>query len=303
MGNERTEVAVGKHRLTLSNLDKVLYPACGFTKAQVIDYYVRIGPVLLPHLRDRPLTLKRYPNGVAGPHFYEKRCPSHRPAWVKTATLVSDRTGDAVEHCVVNDLATLVWAANLADLELHTSLARARNLERPTAVVFDLDPGAPADLVDCCAVGLVLRDLLDRMGLTSYAKTSGGKGLQLYVPLNSRVTYEHTKTFAHAIALKLEQKDPRRMVAKMAKSARTGKVFIDWSQNTRHKTTVSVYSLRAEERPTVSTPVLWEEVDEVVRARDRQLLVFGPEDVLHRVEEYEDLFEPVERLKQRLPSP
>jgi bifunctional non-homologous end joining protein LigD len=299
---DASEVTVGRHHLTLSNLDKVLYPAVGFTKAQVIDYYVRIAPVLLPHLRGRPLTLKRYPNGVEGGHFYEKRCPVHRPSWVHTAALFSARKQASVEYCVVDDLATLVWAANLADLELHPSLARAPHLEQPTAVVFDLDPGAPANLVQCCRVGLRLRDLFDRLGLRSFAKTSGGKGLQVYVPLHTSVTYERTKPFAHSIASGLERKMPREITSRMTKSLRPGKVFVDWSQNDRHKTTVCVYSLRAQPRPTVSTPVTWDEVEEVARRRDPRLLVFAPEDVQHRVEEHGDLFAPVEKIRQRLPD-
>jgi bifunctional non-homologous end joining protein LigD len=296
------EVTVGGVKLALSNVDKVLYPAVGFTKAEVIDYYVRVAKALLPHLRDRPLTLKRYPNGVDAGHFYEKRCPTHRPRWVRTASMYSERKQAPIEYCVVDDLATLVWAANLADLELHISLARAPKLDRPTALVFDLDPGAPADLVACCEVALRLRALLGRTGLAAYAKTSGAKGLQVYVPLHTAVTYERTKTFAHSIAITLEHEQPRRIVTKMARELRRGKVFVDFSQNDRHKTTVCVYSLRARERPTVSTPVHWDEVEETARAREARLLVFGPEEVLHRIEELGDLFAPVESQKQRLPD-
>jgi bifunctional non-homologous end joining protein LigD len=295
-----TRVAIEGKTLALSNLDKVFYPSVGFTKADVIHYYTRIAPVLLPHLRRRPLTLKRYPNGVEGDHFYEKRCPDHRPAWVKTAAIWSERKREEVEYCVVHDLATLIWAANLADLELHTSLSRAPRIERPTAMVFDLDPGAPADLVQCCQIATRLRDLLHDQELRSWPKTSGAKGLQVYVPLNTAVTYEETKGLAHALARRLEADDPRRVVSKMAKRLRGGKVFIDWSQNDQHKTTVCVYSLRARERPTVSTPVEWDEVDEVARSRDRRSLVFEAEQVLQRVRKHGDLFAPVEKEKQRL---
>jgi bifunctional non-homologous end joining protein LigD len=290
------EVRIGSRQLRLVNLDKVLYPAAGFTKAQVIDYYVRTSSALLPHLRDRPLTLKRYPNGVDQPHFYEKRCPSHRPPWVRTAE------ADGIRFCLVNDLASLVWVANLADLELHVPLARAGSWDRPDSVVFDLDPGAPADLVQCCEVGLLLRGLFDSLGLASYAKTSGSKGLQVYLPLNTPgVTYEQTKPFARAVAELLERERPDRIVSNMKKSLRTGKVLVDWSQNDPHKTTVCVYSLRAKERPTVSTPVTWKEVEACAKGGGAGSLTFESEDVIGRVEAQGDLFAPVLERKQKLP--
>jgi len=294
--SDAREVRIGSRQLRLVNLDKVLYPAAGFTKAQVIDYYVRTSSALLPHLRDRPLTLKRYPNGVDQPHFYEKRCPSHRPPWVRTAE------ADGIRFCLVNDLASLVWVANLADLELHVPLARAGSWGRPDSVVFDLDPGAPADLVQCCEVGLLLRGLFDSLGLASYAKTSGSKGLQVYLPLNtSGVTYEQTKPFARAVAELLERERPDRIVSNMKKSLRTGKVLVDWSQNDPHKTTVCVYSLRAKERPTVSTPVTWKEVEACAKGGGAGSLTFESEDVIGRVEAQGDLFAPVLERKQKLP--
>jgi bifunctional non-homologous end joining protein LigD len=293
---EVREVRIGSRQLRLVNLGKVLYPQVGFTKAQVIDYYLRVSGALLPHLRDRPLTLKRYPNGVDQPYFYEKRCPKHRPPWVRTAE------ADGIEFCLVNDLASLVWVANLADLELHVPLARAKSFHRPDMVVFDLDPGAPADLVHCCEVGLLLRGLFDSLGLRCYAKTSGSKGIQVYVPLNTPgVTYDDTKPFARAVAEALEREQPARVVSNMKKSLRAGKVLVDWSQNDRHKTTVCVYSLRAKERPTVSTPVTWEEVEACAKSRDAERLTFDSDTAVRRVEENGDLFAAVLELKQALP--
>jgi bifunctional non-homologous end joining protein LigD len=296
-----TLVEVESRTLKLSNLDKVLYPEAGFTKGQVIDYYRRIAPALLPHLAGRPLTLKRYPNGVDQGHFYEKRCPSHRPEWVHTAEVWSDRNKGIVPYCVVDELATLIWVANLASLELHTSLSLGDEITRPTMVVFDLDPGAPADIVDCCRVALRLRGLFDRMRLQSFAKTSGSKGLQLYIPLNTPVTYEPgTKDFALAVAQSLEKRFPDEIVSSMKKELRPGKVLIDWSQNDEHKTTVSVYSLRAKPRPTVSTPVTWDEVEAC--AETGEPLVFEWDAVLDRVARHGDLFAPLLTLEQELPS-
>jgi bifunctional non-homologous end joining protein LigD len=258
--SKKVEIEVGGKRLTVSNLGKVLYPKVGFTKGEVIDYYIRISPVLLPHLKNRPITLKRYPDGVEGFFFYEKQCPSHRPAWVKTTGVPSHRRAGKIDYCMMNDLPALVWAANLADLELHTFLHRAPAIKRPTALAFDLDPGAPADIVLCCRVGVWLQAALERLGLESFAKTSGSKGLQLFVPLNTATTYEKTKAFARALAERLEREHPEQVVSRMPKALRKGKVLIDWSQNDEHKTTVNVYSLRAKERPAVSTPVTWQEV-------------------------------------------
>jgi bifunctional non-homologous end joining protein LigD len=295
------EATVDGRVLRLSNWDKVLYPQAGFTKGQVIEYYTRIGPALLPHLEGRPLTLKRYPNGVEGQHFYEKQCPSHRPDWVQTAAVSTGRK--TIDFCLCEDLPTLVWLANLADLELHTSLSLAEPIERPTMMVFDLDPGAPgADIVQCCQVSVWLRDVFEPLGLEAFAKTSGSKGLQVYVPLNvPDVTYDDTKPFARAVAELLEKQHPELVVSRMSKELRPGKVLVDWSQNDEHKTTVNVYSLRARERPTVSTPVTWDEVDECLEAGDPSLLVFEQDDVLQRVESDGDIFGPVVTLVQELP--
>jgi bifunctional non-homologous end joining protein LigD len=288
-------------QVDVTNLEKIFYPKTGFTKGEVIDYYVRISSVLLPHLKQRPITLKRYPDGVEGFFFYEKKCPDHRPKWVKT-TKVAKSEGGEINYCVINDLPSLIWAANLADLELHTFLHRAPAILRPTAIAFDLDPGPPADIVLCCKVGLWLKGLFSALGMESFAKTSGSKGLQIYVPINSAVTYEKTKAFSHAIAELLESQSPETVVSKMQKSRRSGKVLVDWSQNDDHKTTVSVYSLRAKESPTVSTPVTWEEVEETVRKGSATALSFVSKDVLNRVEKMGDLFAPVLTLKQKLPA-
>jgi bifunctional non-homologous end joining protein LigD len=292
------EVEVEGRRLKLSNLDKVFYPAVGFTKGELIDYYRRVAPALLPHLCDRPLTLKRYPDGVDGQFFYEKQCPSHRPEWIRTVAVRNKRE---IDYCLANDLSTLIWLANLADLELHTSLSRADDIQRPTMMVFDLDPGQPAAILDCARVGIALRDLFRNLGLDCYPKTSGSKGLQVYVPLNTPVTYDETKPFAHAIAMLLEKQLPELVVSSMKKSIRKGKVFVDWSQNDDHKTTVCVYSLRARERPFVSTPVRWQEVEEASHSKDETLLAFEADAVLERVEKDGDLFAPVVEQEQVLP--
>jgi bifunctional non-homologous end joining protein LigD len=298
----KAELIVGDRKIQVSNLDKVLYPKAGFTKGQVIDYYIRVAPVLLPHLRDRPLTMKRYPDGVEGEFFYEKNCPEHRPNWVQTARVWSESNDRMLNYCLVQDLPTLVWAANLADLELHTSLSRKNNIERPTMMVFDLDPGAPADIVQCCQVGLWLRDLLGNMKLKSFPKTSGSKGLQVYVPLNASVTYDQTKDLSRALAQRLEGEHVDLVTSNMSKAVRKGKVFVDWSQNDEHKTTICVYSLRAREEPTVSTPVGWDEVENCLKKKKADLLKFRSDKVIARVEKRGDLFEPVEKLKQKLPK-
>lgn len=291
----------GRH-LSLSNLDKVLYPDAGFTKGQVIGYYRQIAPALLPHLGSRPLTLKRYPDGVDRHFFYEKHCPRHRPDWVETAEVWSGRNRAAIPFCVAGDLPTLVWVANLASLELHTSLSRADRIDRPTALVFDLDPGPPATVVECCRIGLHLRDLFEQLGLVSVVKTSGSKGLQLYVPLNTDVAYDGgTKDFALSVARLMEKRFPGEVVSSMNKELRRGKVLIDWSQNDEHKTTVCVYSLRARPRPTVSAPVTWEEVEACAESGDLTTMVFEAGDVVARVAELGDLFAPLNELEQALP--
>jgi bifunctional non-homologous end joining protein LigD len=294
----RVTVEVEGKQLSLSNLDKVMYPAVGFTKGHVIDYYTRVAPALLPHLRDRPLTLKRYPNGVEGGHFYEKQCPSHRPDWVRSEPV--ELSSKTIHFCVCDDLPTLVWLANLADLELHPSLSNVPEVERPSIMAFDLDPGEGTGLRECCEVALILRAALDQLGLESFAKTSGSKGIQVYVPLNvPDVDYGHgTKRLSQALARHLESAHPKLIVSSQRKELRRKKVLIDWSQNDEHKTTVSVYSLRARERPTVSTPLTWDEVEQ----GDPDALVFEAEDVLGRVEEHGDLFGPVATLKQQLPD-
>jgi len=293
------QLKIGGTVVNVSNLEKMLYPKAGFTKGQIIDYYIKVSPALLPHLKNRPITLKRYPEGVDGFFFYERRCPAHRPDWIKTAKAPKTDGGD-VDYCVMNNLAALVWAVNPADLELHTFLHLAPKMDVPKAVAFDLDPGAPANIVTCCKVGLELKKLFDEQKLESFPKTSGSKGLQIYVPLNSPTTYKKTKAFSHAVAEELEKKLPQLVVSKMQKALRTGKVLVDWSQNDHHKTTVCVYSLRAKDRPTVSTPVTWDEV--VKAAKTNSILSFETNDVLKRVEKHGDIFAPVLTLKQKLPS-
>lgn len=300
--DKKVEIEVGGKKLAVSNLGKVLYPKAGFTKGQVIDYYIGISPVLLPHLKNRPITLKRYPDGVEGFFFYEKQCPSHRPAWVKTTEVPSRRDAGKIDYCMINELPALIWAANLADLELHTFLHRAPAIDRPTALAFDLDPGPPANIVLCCRVGLWLQAILEALGLQCFVKTSGSKGLQLFAPLNTATTYEKTKAFARALAERLEREHPEQVVSRMRKVLRKGKVLIDWSQNDQHKTTVNVYSLRARERPTVSTPVTWQEVNAAVESDDPHSLSFDSDAVLKRVERQGDLFALVLTLRQRLPS-
>jgi bifunctional non-homologous end joining protein LigD len=289
-------VLVDGRRLKLSNWDKVLYPKTGFTKGDLISYYARGAPALLPHLRDRPLTLKRYPNGVEAPYFYEKQSPSHRPEWVQTKKI-----GD-IEYTLVQDRPTLVWLANLADIELHTSLSLADAPERPTMLVFDLDPGPPAGIVECCQVALVLHGLFGQLKLESFVKTSGSKGMQVYVPLNTPTDYEQTKPFARRIAELLEQRMPELVVSRMTKKLRPGKVLVDWSQNDVHKTTVNVYSVRAGERPTISTPVSWDEVRAAHDAGEPEQLTFDTDQVLARIESLGDLFAPLTSLKQTLPQ-
>ena len=301
MKQEQT-TRIGATTLSLSNLNKVFYPAVQFTKGQVIDYYRRISEALLPHLKDRPLTLKRYPEGVNGEFFYEKQCPAFRPKWFKVAPIWSKHKQQHISFCLVNDLASLVWVANLADLELHTSLARHQKPEQPTMMVFDLDPGPGADILDCAQVAFWLRDLLTTFKLKSFPKTSGSKGLQVYVPLNTKVTFDETKAFSHALASIVAEAHPDQTVTKMAKSLRKGRVFVDWSQNDNHKTTVCVYSLRAKEQPSVSTPMSWTEVEHGLKARKAGEFVFLTEDVLKRVNKRGDLFEPVRTLKQKLPK-
>ncbi|MFZ6005487.1 MAG: non-homologous end-joining DNA ligase [Actinomycetota bacterium] len=297
---ERSEhtVELDGRTLKITNLDKVLYPEAGFTKAEVIDYYVRIAPVMLPHIADRGLTLRRYPNGVDGKSFFEKRCPSHRPEWVGTFDGPGDRNG-TIGYCALDSVAALAWAANLAALELHAPMARGADIDAPTMCVFDLDPGPGTGIPECAEVALDIRSVLERLaGLECLVKTSGSKGLQLYVPLNTPHTHEHCSSFALAVAQVLEKHHSDRVTSVMAKSARGGKVFIDWSQNSRHKTTVAVYSLRARPRPTVSTPVTWAEVEAAALGSQ---LSFEANDVVDRVAHHGDLFAPALTVEQELP--
>ncbi len=292
-------VEVGGRSLALSNLDKVLYLEAGFTKAQVIDYYARIAPYMLPHLAGRCMTLKRFPDGSHTQGFFEKRCPKHRPAWVGTHPGPGDRNG-LIGYCAIDEPAALVWCANIAALELHAPMALAEDLESPLTLVFDFDPGEPAAMRECCEVALAVREVLGSVGLDGWCKTSGSKGLQLYVPINGPTTHEHAASFALAVGQVLERQLPERVTTVMAKAVRPGKVFVDWSQNARHKTTIAPYSLRARPHPTVSTPVTWDEVS--AAASDGLDLRFTAPEVLARVDELGDLFAPVLTLVQQLPS-
>ncbi len=294
----RVSVDVGGRTLSLSNLDKVLYPEAGFTKAQVIDYYARIAPYMLPHVSNRCMTLRRWPDGVDKPSFFNKRCPGHRPEWLDVGIGPGDRDGD-IGYCRIDEPASLIWTANLAALELHGPMAHCDDIESPSILVFDFDPGEPATIVECCQVALVVRELLGAVGLTGVAKTSGGKGLQVYVPLNSPHTHVHASRFALAVGHLAAKELPKLVVVEMKKSVRVGKVFVDWSQNSRHKTTISPYSLRAGPVPTVSTPVTWAEVAE---GADGGPLSFAPVDVLERVPQVGDLFAAVATETQQLPG-
>ena len=298
---------VGRRHLQLSNLGKVWYPRSGTTKGQVIDYYIRIGAAILPHLKDRPLNLKRYPDGVEAPFFYQKECPAYRPEWMRqTADLWSETKGGATHHCMANELASLLWLVNAGDLEIHTFLAQRRNPAVPTQLVFDLDPGEGSDALTCAKVALLARAELKRRGLQSFAKVSGSKGVQLHVPLNplrGGATYEVAKPFAHAIADRLAAASPKLVTANMRKDLRKGRVFVDWSQNDFHKSTVCAYSLRAKEKPSVAAPVTWEELQAALDGEDLASLQFTPEDAVRRFERDGDLLAPAVTLRQKLPAP
>ena len=297
----RTFVDMAGGRLSLSNLEKDLYPSYGFTKARILEYYRGIAPFLLPHLKDRALTLKRYPEGVEQDFFFEKRCPSHRPEWVKTAELPQDH-GGPMTFCLVNDLETLIWVENLASLELHVPLARAGSPRTPDSMVFDLDPGEPANILDCARVALILRDLLSGMGLMSYVKTSGQKGLHVFVPLNRReTTFEDTKTFSKAVAEIMQKHYPDLVTAKMAKQERKAKIFINWSQNDASKTMICVYSLRAREKPFVSFPLEWGELEEPGGLGGPERLQVIHSEAVRRIKEKGDLFREVLVKEQKLP--
>jgi bifunctional non-homologous end joining protein LigD len=296
---DRSTVKVGERELSLSNLHKVLYPGTGTTKAEVIEYYARIAPVMLPHLAGRCITLKRFPDGVESEGFFEKRCPKHRPAWIDTAVGPGDRGGD-IGYCRFDEPASLVWAANMAALELHVPMALAADLESPRAIVFDFDPGLPAAMRECCEAALWVREVLAAVNLQGWCKTSGSKGLQLYVPLNTPCTHQLASDFALAVGQVLEHQHRDRITTTMAKAERPGKIFVDWSQNARHKTTIGVYSMRARPEPTCSTPATWDEVEECA-AGERELR-FTWRDVLARVEERGDLFADVLTLQQTIPT-
>jgi bifunctional non-homologous end joining protein LigD len=297
------EALVSGHSLAIRHLDRIVYPSTGTTKGELLDYYVRVAEVMLPHLRDRLLHMHRYPEGVEGLRFWQKACPAHRPHWLPTVPVWSrDKQAD-IRYCVVNELAALLWAVNLGSIELHSSLHRRDDLHRPTTLAFDLDPGDDVGMLECCEVGLRVRDMFAGVGLRSFPKTSGSKGLQVYVPLNTEITYSETKPLAKAIAELLETAAPNAVVSRMAKSLRAGRVLVDWSQNTEHKSMVCAYSVRAKQRPTVSAPVGWDEVEAAVDAGDADALVFEMHDVLDRVGERGDLFEPVLSLRQQLRTP
>jgi bifunctional non-homologous end joining protein LigD len=294
------DVVVEGRRLSVSNLDKVLYPAVSFTKAEVLDYYARVAPALLPHLGDRAVTLRRFPNGPAGSSFYEKNCPRGRPEWVPTAPIQGEE--GVIEFCRIDSVAALTWVANLAALELHTPMARVDDPDAPTMVVFDLDPGAPAGILECAEVALLIRHVLEDLGLECVVKTSGSKGLQVYLPLNAPTTYGRTAGFSRTVAQALESAEPKKVVSAQRKDLRKGKVLVDWSQNSRHKTTVCAYSLRATDDATVSTPLRWGEVEEAVETGNASGLRFRTPEVLERVADLGDLFAPAATLPQRLPD-
>jgi bifunctional non-homologous end joining protein LigD len=297
----RKAVDIAGRRLSLSNLEKDLYPSHGFTKAHVLEYYGRMAEFILPHLEDRALTLKRYPEGVEKDFFFEKRCPSHRPAWVKTAEIRGD-DGERMTVCLANDLETLLWVENLASLELHVPLARADSPGTPDSMVFDLDPGEQADILDCARVALILRDLLSRLRLASWVKTSGQKGLHVYVPLNNRgTTFDDTKTFSKAVAVIVQKNYPDLVTAKMAKEHRRGRVFINWSQNDAAKTMICVYSLRAREKPAVSFPLAWGELEKLAGEGDPGKFQVIHSEAVRRAERTGDLFRDVLTIKQKLP--
>ena len=287
----------------LSNLDKIFYPESGFTKGQVIDYYIRVSQFLLPHFLNRPVTLKRFPNGIHGQVFYEKQIPRFAPDWIETFAVPRRTGGPDIQYVLINDLPTLIWCANSASIELHPFLHCAPKIQRPTSIVFDLDPGEGTDILTCSEVAFILKDVLARLGLECFPKVSGSKGLQIYLPLNTPVSYETVQPFAHTVATLLAKEYPDRIVAEMAKSRRANKIFIDWSQNSDFKTTVGVYSLRAKSgQPFVSLPVTWDELSRALKTRKKDGLYFGPEAALKRLRKVGDLFAPVLSTRQKLPK-
>ncbi len=293
------KVSINGRTLALTNLNKLMYPEARFSKADVLNYYIGISPYMLPHVERRLLTMKRYPDGVEGDFFYEKSCPGYKPDWLSVTEAGKSKK---VAYCTIEDEAGLVWIANLASLEMHTMLSRSEDVTRPTMVVFDLDPGEGTNIVDCAEVGVNLRAMLAGLGLECWAKTSGGKGLHVYIPLNKPVSFAETKDFAHAVALMMQERYPDAVVANMRKALRKGKILVDWSQNDEHKTTVCAYSLRARPKPTVSTPITWEELNKAMDRKDTAMLHFEAGDVLKRVQEKGDLFKPVAAEEQELPA-
>jgi len=290
-------------QLVLTNLDKIMYPGTGFTKAEVIDYYNSIAPYILPHVEDRPITLKRYPDGITGQHFYEKNAPSHTPVWIQKFQIPRTSENSLINYILINDVATLIWSANLANLEIHSFLARAPHIDQPTMVVFDLDPGAGSDILKSCEVALLLKDVLDRLNLESFVKVSGSKGVHLHVPLNTAVTYASTQPFAKSVAQLLEKEHPDLVVSEMPKVKRKGKVLVDWSQNSEHKSTVAVYSLRAKAaRPFIAMPVSWDEMRIALKKNSSHGLFFEPDAALKRVRKIGDKFAAMQKLKQKLPQ-
>ena len=288
--------------ITLSNLNKVMYPKTGFTKGQVIEYYREVAPYILPHLKDRPITLKRFPDGVSGEYFYEKRAPSHAPRWIKTFAVGRRSENSVIDYILINDLPTLMWSANMANLEMHPFLGRAPHLDQPTMIVFDLDPGEGADILRSCEAAFLVKDLLDRLDLEAFVKVSGSKGIHLHVPLNGKISYEASQPFAKSIAQTLENEHPRLIVSEMPKARRKGKVLVDWSQNSEHKSTAAVYSLRARiDGPFAALPVTWDELNKALKSKDLAMLFFRPDAALERVKKLGDLFEPLLKLKQNLP--
>ncbi|HWQ54643.1 MAG TPA: non-homologous end-joining DNA ligase [Bryobacteraceae bacterium] len=300
---QKQQLEVQGRTLAISNAGKVLYPEAGFTKAHVIDYYVRVSDYLLPHLKNRPVTLKRYPEGVRGGHFYEKDAPRYTPSWVRTFPVPRRMGGTDIRYILINDLPTLVWCANLANLEIHPFLHRVPKIDTPSAVVFDLDPGEGMGVLDCARVAFLLKNVLERLDLRSFPKVSGSKGIQLYVPLNRSARYDATGPFARGLAQKLAAEHPDLVVAEMAKTVRKRKVFIDWSQNSDFKTTVGVYSLRAKQaQPYVSMPVTWDELRKAERNGGEASLYFTPGTAIERLERTGDLFAEILTLKQKLPA-
>lgn len=301
LSRNRFEVEIGERSLALSNLDRLLFPETGFTKGDLIDYYVAIAPVLLPHLKDRPVTLRRFPEGVEANGFWEKNCSRHRPEWVDSVS-ISESGGSQVDYCLVEEPAALAWLANAAAVEIHTSLASADGRSVPDSLVFDLDPGPPAGITECCEVATTINGTLNELGLTSLVKTSGSKGLQVYVPLNGGAVYEKTKPFSRAIARALESQLPDLVVSRMKRDLREGRIFVDWSQNSVHKTTVSAYSVRALPVPSVSTPLEWSEVELALENPEGNPLRFSPKQVLERVADGGDRFESLLEVRQDLPG-